>query len=269
MSRISKTFKRLQKEGKKALIPFITAGDPNLAVTEKLIDTLEEAGADIIELGVPFSDPMADGPVIQKASERALKKGTTLLQILSLVKRVRKKTRIPILLMGYYNPVFVMGEENLSARAREAGVDAVLVVDLPPEESGGLRRALKKNKIDLIHLLAPTSDKERIVKATKGASGFIYYVSLTGVTGAKLKITASGAPAAEISDQLKLIRRYTQLPLAVGFGISRPEEAARVADIADGVVVGSALVKIIGSTGKSPSLLPKVSRFVSSLRKVL
>ncbi|MBI4411750.1 MAG: tryptophan synthase subunit alpha [Deltaproteobacteria bacterium] len=269
MSRISKTFKRLQREGRKALIPFITAGDPNLATTEKLVAVLEKAGADIIELGVPFSDPMADGPVIQKASERALKKGVTLQQILSLVKKVRKKSQIPILLMGYYNPVFIMGEENFASCAFVAGVDAVLIVDLPPEEAGGLRKALRKNKIDLIHLLAPTSDEGRIVKAAKNGSGFIYYVSLTGVTGAKLKVTASGAPAAEISDQLKRIRKHTKLPLAVGFGISTPEQARELAKIADGVVVGSALVKIIASKKGGSSLFPKVSRFVSSLRKVL
>lgn len=245
------------------MIPFLTAGDPNLSATERLVTTLEQAGADIIELGVPFSDPMADGPVIQKASERALKKGTTLSRILSLVKKIRKKTQIPILLMGYYNPVFIMGHENFARRASEAGVDAVLLVDLPPEEAGDLRKSLRKNKIDLIHLLAPTSDEERIVKAAKSGSGFIYYVSLTGVTGAKLNITA------EISDQLKKIRKHTKLPLAVGFGISTPGEARQVASVADGVVVGSALIKIIASTGSKPSLFPKVFRFVSSLKKVL
>ena len=269
MSRIKGTFRNLQRAGKKALIPFITAGDPSLSVTEKLVDTLEKAGADIIELGVPFSDPMADGPVIQKASERALKKGTTLAQILSCVEKIRKKSQIPILLMGYYNPVFVMGHENFANRAVQAGVDAVLIVDLPPEEAGDLRKCLRKRKIDLIHLLAPTSDEERIVKAAKSGSGFIYYVSLTGITGAKLNITTSGAPVAEISNQLRSIRKHTQLPLAVGFGISTPAQARQVALAADGVVVGSALVKIIASSGTGSSLFLKVTRFLSSLRNVL
>lgn len=263
MSQITQTFKRLKKEGKKALIPFITAGDPNLSVTEKLIYTLEGAGADIIELGVPFSDPMADGPVIQAASERALKKKVTLKQILSLVSKVRKKSKVPILLMGYYNPVFVMGPEVFAQAAGRAGVDAVLIVDLPPEEAGDLKRFLKKNKIDLVHLLAPTSDQDRIKKAARSGSGFLYYVSLTGVTGAKLTITR------EIKNQIQKIRKQSRLPIAVGFGISRPDQARKVASHADGVVVGSALVKIVEREGRKKNLHKKVDLFINSLRKAI
>lgn len=262
-TRISKTFTRLKREGRKALIPFITAGDPNLSVTEKLIYVLEEAGADIVELGVPFSDPMADGPVIQAASERALKKSVTLTQILALVKKVRKKSEIPILLMGYYNPVFVMGHEKFSRLAGEAGVDATLVVDLPPDESKDLKKALRKNKIDLVHLLAPTSDDERIKKASKSGSGFLYYVSLTGVTGARLTITN------EIKGQIQRIRSYSSLPIAVGFGIAKPDQARIISRVADGVVVGSALVKIIAREGRGKTVTRKVDRFIHLLRKAL
>lgn len=263
MTRISKKFKELRKKGIKALIPFITAGDPSLTVTEKLVTTLEEAGADIIELGVPFSDPMADGPVIQAASERALKNKVTVSDVLSLVARIRKKSQIPLLLMGYYNPIFVMGHERFSQKAKEVGVDAVLIVDLPPEEAGDLRKVLKKNNIDLVHLLAPTSNEERIKRAVRSASGFIYYVSLTGITGARL--TVSG----EIRQQIEKIRNFTQLPIAVGFGISKPEQACQLGPVADGIVVGSALVKIIARKGRQKSLFANTSRFVSSLKRAI
>ncbi len=263
MGSITKKFKELKRRGKKALIPFITAGDPSLTVTEKLVYTLEESGADLIELGIPFSDPMADGPVIQAASERALKNKVTLWDVLSLVSRIRKKSQVPLLLMGYYNPIFVMGLERFAVKAGQAGVDAVLIVDLPPEEAGDLRKELKKNKIDLVHLLAPTSDEERIKKAVRSASGFIYYVSLTGITGARLTVSD------EIRQQIEKIRQSTALPVAVGFGISKPEQARHIADGADGVVVGSALVRIIASEGKKASLFPKAGRFISSLRKAI
>lgn len=263
MSRIAAKFRKLKKEGRKALIPFITAGDPTLAVTEKLIFTLEEAGADIIELGVPFSDPMADGPVIQAASERALKHKITLEDIFKLVTRVRKKSEVPLLLMGYYNPLFVMGHDVFAKKASAAGVDAVLIVDLPPEEARPLRQDLRKNKINLVHLLAPTSDESRIQKAAKSGSGFLYYVSLTGVTGATLTIST------EIKDQIDRIRKNSSLPIAVGFGVSNSQHVQKLAPYADGVVVGSALVKIIASLGKSPSVYKNVGRFIQSLRKAI
>ncbi|MBI2981371.1 MAG: tryptophan synthase subunit alpha, partial [Deltaproteobacteria bacterium] len=183
MSRISKKFIDLKRVGRKALITFITAGDPNLQTTKRLIFALEKGGADIIELGVPFSDPMADGPIIQKASERALKKGTTLSKILKLVREVRKTTEIPILLMGYYNPILSYGLKRFATGAVRSEVDALLVVDLPPEVAGPLKRELKKKKIDLIFLLAPTSTPERVQKVCRIGSGFLYFVSVTGITG--------------------------------------------------------------------------------------
>lgn len=262
MGRISNTFARLKKEGRKALIPFITAGDPSLAETEKLIFSMEEAGADIIELGVPFSEPMADGPVIQAASERALKKGATLSGILGLVEKVRKKSQIPILLMGYYNPIFIMGHDVFAKKAAKAGVDAVLIVDLPPEEAAPLRSELKKNKIDLVCLLAPTSDDGRIQKAARLATGFIYYVSLTGVTGAQLTMTA------EIGDQIRKIRAKTKTPIAVGFGISRPDQAKHLSKQADGIVIGSALVQLIAKQTQK-TRQTAVLRFLRAMRQAL
>lgn len=259
MSRIAKKFRELKKEGRKALITFITAGDPTIAHTEKIVYELEKSGADIIELGVPFSDPMADGPVIQASSERALKYNVALGDIFALVKKIRKQSQVPLLLMGYYNPIFVMGHEIFSKKAADAGVDAVLIVDLPPEEAGDFRKTLRKNKIDLVHLLAPTSDETRIEKAAKSGSGFIYYVSLTGVTGAELKITS------EIENQINQIRKHSSLPIAVGFGVSKPEHVKALSPYADGIVVGSALVKIIGAEGRKSTLLPKVTKFVRSL----
>ncbi len=260
-SRITKKFVSLRKEGKKALIPFITAGDPTLAQTEKIVYALEEAGADIIELGIPFSDPMADGPVIQASYERALKNKITLNDVLGLVKKIRKKSQITLLLMGYYNPIFVMGCAAFAKQAGESGVDAVLIVDLPPEEAGELRGELKKNNVNLVHLLAPTSDAPRITKAVKSGSGFIYYVSLTGVTGATLNVTP------EIKNQIGLIRRQTSLPIAVGFGVSTPEHVSRLAPYADGVVVGSALVKIIAAVSGKKDGLSRISRLIAGLKK--
>ncbi len=264
MSRLSQTFKRLKEEGRKALAVFITVGDPSLKETTKLVETLAASGADIIELGIPFSDPMADGPVIQAASERALKKGVTLQRVLKVVADVRQKVATPILLMGYYNPIFVMGEELFAKRAAAAGVDAVLVVDLPPEEAYSLKAALQKNKIDLIFLLAPTSTEERIKKVKKLASGFIYYVSLTGVTGAVL------SQFGQVGSFVRKIKAHIDLPVMVGFGISKPADALSAAKQADGVVVGSALVSLIRQNADSSKKLhTRVSHFVRSIKKVL
>ncbi|OGP13489.1 MAG: tryptophan synthase subunit alpha [Deltaproteobacteria bacterium RIFCSPLOWO2_02_FULL_50_16] len=244
MSRIQKIFRQLKREKKKALIPFITAGDPSLSETMKLIALLEKAGADIIELGMPFSDPMADGPVIQASSERSLKKGTNLKKILTLVGEVRKRSQIPILLMGYYNPVFAFGVKAFAQSASKAGVDAVLIVDVPPEESAEVKDELDKVGIDLIFLVAPTTSIERMKKIAHLSRGFIYYVSMTGVTGASLNQWDS------IQHQITQLRRLTRLPIAVGFGISTPKEAQRVATMADGVVIGSALIRQMA--GRSP-----------------
>ena len=261
MSRIHKTFEHLQAAGKKALIPFITAGYPDIGTTEQCIYQLEKSGADLIELGVPFSDPMADGPVIQAASEHALRKGTTLKKILDLVKRVRNKTDLPILLMGYYNPFFTFGLAHFADEAKKAGVDGVLVVDLPPEEAGPLKAETERTGLDLIFLLAPTSDDSRIQLVAKNATGFIYYVSLTGVTGVRSQLDK------DIRKQVMQIKKKSNLPVAIGFGISTPEQAKRVAHWADAVVVGSAIIKIIENSTSPEAIIKNVGQFVLSLKK--
>ncbi len=240
MSRIKSAFERLNGEGRKALIPFITAGDPEAALTVPLIHTLVEAGADIIELGVPFSDPMADGPTIQRASERALARGMTLRKVLDLVIEFRKVDAItPIVLMGYANPIEAMGLEKFAGAAAAAGVDGVLIVDYPPEEAAAFGAAMKAHGIDPIFLLAPTSTAERIAQVAEVASGYVYYVSLAGVTG-------SGALNVDaVAERLPQIRQQTGLPVGVGFGIRDAATASRIAGIADAVVVGSRIIEEI------------------------
>lgn len=260
MNRIVRKLSQLKQQNKKALVCFITAGDPSLNDTEKLVLTLEKAGVDIIELGVPFSDPMADGPVIQLASERALKKGVDLQKILNLVKKLRTSTQIPILLMGYYNPILAMGEKTFAKKAKESGVDAALIVDLPPEEATNLDETLKENGLEQIFLLAPTSSPDRINAVVKKAGGFIYYVSITGITGAKSSVNT------ELKEQISAIRKKTKLPLMIGFGISTPDQATHFSKIGDGVVVGSSLVKLID---ESKADQKKVFNYVLSLRKAV
>jgi len=240
MSRIKSVFDRLDGEGRKALIPFITAGDPDAALTLPLMHTLVEAGADVIELGVPFSDPMADGPTIQRASERALAKGMSLRKVLALVVEFRKTdSRTPVVLMGYANPIEAMGLEKFAAAAAQAGVDGVLVVDYPPEEAATFGAAIKAHGMDPIFLLAPTSSAERIAHVAEIARGYVYYVSLAGVTG-------SGALNVDaVAARLPLIREQTGLPVGVGFGIRDASTAARIAGIADAVVVGSRIIEEI------------------------
>lgn len=259
MSRINKKFEQVKRENRKALITFITAGDPELAFTERLVPEMAAAGADIIELGVPFSDPMADGPTIQLSSERALAGGTSLKSILATVKNIRQSCDVPILLMGYYNPVFVFGAERFCSEAAAAGVDAVLLVDLPPEEAGEFVRYANKYKIDFIPLLTPTSDASRIEKVKAAGRGFIYYVSVAGVTGARADV------AEDIGSMVRMISAETSLPVAVGFGISTPGQAGAVAKLADGVVVGSALVKLFEQF-KGDELVQKVVDAVRSLK---
>jgi tryptophan synthase alpha chain len=261
MSRIKTRFASLKSNGEKALTVFITAGDPDLATTADLILAMEKAGADIIELGVPFSDPMADGPTIQLASERALTAGTNLPGILEMVKTVRQHSQIPILLMGYYNPLFLYGVGQFAEEAVAAGVDGVLVVDLPPEESEaeGFTLEARKHGLDVIFLLAPTSSEERIDKVLKLGRGFIYYVSVTGVTGARKDVSAS------LAEEVAKIRDKSAIPVVVGFGISDPAQAGTVAGFADGVVVGSALVKLFEKY-QGRELTEKVVEFVSSLK---
>ena len=259
--RIAGLFARLREKNSKALITFVTAGDPDLATTGDIVEQLEKSGADLIELGIPFSDPMADGPTIQASSERAIEAGANLNGVLELVAKIRKNSDIPILLFGYYNPIFAYGVERFAKKARIVGADGVLIVDLPPEESGELKTELDNNGLDLIFLLTPTSDDSRMALVAKQASGFIYYVSLTGVTGARSSV--SGA----VSGAVKRIRRFTDLPIAVGFGISNPRQARTVATSADGVVVGSAIINLIEKNAYSKYLARRVGSFVSTLKK--
>ncbi len=242
LTRISKTFKRLKQQGKKAFIPYLMTGDPSLEKTRDVVLLFEECGADIVELGVPFSDPLADGPTIQRASERALKNGVTLRKVVSLVRDLRHFTQIPLVLMTYFNPVFRYGMEKFIKDARTAGADGVIIPDLPPDEAGDFIKPARKEALDTIFLLAPTSTEDRIKKVTKASSGFIYYVSITGITGADLLF--DGSMEALISN----IRQYTDKPIAVGFGVSTPQDASAVAKISDGVIVGSAIVKRLHET---------------------
>jgi tryptophan synthase alpha chain len=260
MGRIADTFKRLQGEGKKALVTFITAGDPDLETTGRLIPLLESAGADIIELGVPFSDPMADGPTIQLSSERALEAGTTLEGILGMVQKVRLCTQIPLVLMGYYNPILQYGPERFVRDAASAGVDGVLLVDLPPEEAAEFRKVADLAGITTIFLLTPTSDDARMKRVFSLGSGFLYYVSVTGVTGARQQVEVS------VDERVSDIRKRTRLPVVVGFGVSTPEQAGQIARIADGVVVGSALVKLFEQY-KGAELEQRLSENVKALKR--
>jgi tryptophan synthase alpha chain len=259
-SRIEKVFKKLKANNQKALIPFITAGDPDLDATKRLVIEMEKAGADIIELGVPFSDPIADGPAIQKASYRSLKAGTTLKKIIGVVKELRQTTEIPIVLMTYYNPVFKYGVSEFVRNANEAGVDGIIIPDLPPEEGEGIIEEGKRRGLDTIFLLAPTSTKERIKMVASVSTGFIYYVSLTGVTGARESLPET------VEASVNKIRKATNKPIAVGFGISTAEQAKRIASFADGVIVGSAIVNVIEKNLDKPDLIEAVSGFVKTLK---
>lgn len=214
------------------------AGDPSLARTKELIKLLSDCGADVIELGVPFTDPVADGPVIQRAAERALENGVTLKDVVALVGEVGKTISVPIILMTYYNPVLAYGEEAFMRDAREAGVDGLIIPDLPPDEAAGLIKIARKYKVDTIFMLAPTSTKERIIKVAKHSRGFIYYVSITGITGAELRLDEEALRAS-----METLRGITKTPVAVGFGVGSPEEAREAGRLADGVIVGSAVVK--------------------------
>lgn len=263
MSRIKNTFNRLRKKNEKALIPYIMAGDPDLATTKELILAMEKAGCDIIELGAPFSDPLADGPVIQKAAIRSLRNHTSVADVLGLVADLRKTSSIPLILMTYYNLIFKYGEERFVGDAAAAGLDGVILPDLPPEEAGVLITAAKKAGLDTIFLLAPTSTDDRVKLVSRVSHGFIYYVSLTGVTGANL-----GMQTEAIREAVGKIKAVTDKAVAVGFGIATPEQAAQVALWgADGVIVGSALVKIIEENIGSPELVSRAAAFCASLKQ--
>jgi tryptophan synthase alpha chain len=258
MSRITEKFKQLKKLGQKALITYITAGDPSLAVTEKLVHAIEAAGADIIELGVPFSDPLADGPTIQSSHLRALKNDVSLSDVLKMVKKIRKTSEVPLVLMLSYNLIVKYGITKFVSDAALTGVDGIIPPDLSHEETGELITAA--GQLDTIFLVAPTSTDERISSIAKDSKGFVYLVSLAGVTGAR------GSLPSDIKGNVARIRKYSSIPVAVGFGISTPEHVRDVCSFADGAIVGSAIVKIIGSGG-GVSMLKKVSGLVRSLKK--
>jgi tryptophan synthase alpha chain len=263
MSRIPDTFRRLQAQGKKALIPFVTAGDPNRAMTVPIMHALIGAGADIIELGVPFSDPMADGPTIQRSSERALKHGVGLKHVLGIVREFRTTNRTaPVVLMGYANPIEAMGYAAFAEAAQTAGVDGVLVVDYPPEESRQLVDLLKARAIDSIFLLAPTSEDSRMEQIGRMATGYIYYVSLKGVTG------AAHLDLQQVTAKLPQIRSHIRLPIGVGFGIRDAQTAKAIAAISDAVVIGSRLVQEIESSDPD-QVLGNLSTLLGGIRRAM
>lgn len=239
MTRIRRRFAELEAQGRKAFVAFLTAGDPSLERTLEIAIGLEEAGADVLELGVPFSDPLADGPVIQRASERALRRGTTLAGVLEAVRRIRARSRLPLLLFSYLNPLLRYGFSRLTHEARDAGVDAVLVTDLPPEEAEEWLGAARGASLDTVFLAAPTSPEQRLRRVTEASTGFVYAVSRTGVTGERETLSADARPL------VARIKGLTPVPVALGFGISTPEQVAAAAQVADGVVVGSALVRFL------------------------
>src|SRR5699024_431425 len=265
MSRIETCFAALAKEGKKALVPFITAGDPNPAATVPLMHAMVKAGANIIELGVPFSDPMADGPVIQLASERSLAAGTTLQRVLDMVAEFRlQDAETPVVLMGYLNPVEAMGYETCGQNVQVAGVDDVLLVDVPPEESVEASKLFADKGIKQIFLLAPTTTEERMALIAKAGTGYLYYVSLKGVTG------SASLDVEDVAKKLETIRKHTTLPIGVGFGIKDAKSAKAIAKVADGVVVGSALVNQVAAHLDQPDLIPeKVAAVLASMRAAM
>ncbi|MDM8560002.1 tryptophan synthase subunit alpha [Candidatus Parabeggiatoa sp. HSG14] len=261
MNRITTCFDNLRAKKRAALIPFITAGDPNSEMTVSLMHTLVEAGANVIELGVPFSDPVADGPVIQRASERAVSKGIGLRDVLDIVKTFRAQNQTtPVVLMGYFNPIEIMGYETFVQTAQSVGVDGILTVDLPPEEVTEFTTLLRSHEIASIFLVAPTTATERIKRLCLQAEGYLYYVSVKGVTGsANLDVMA-------VADKVAEIRQYTDLPIGVGFGIKNAESAAKIAKISDAVIVGSALVQLV-ETEPQDKLLGTIGTFLRELRE--
>ncbi len=263
MTRLERKWKDLKKKGLKAFIAFVTAGDPSLKDSYNLVLEMEEQGADIVELGIPFSDPIADGPVIQASSQRALGKGVTLKKIFGLVKDLRKKTDIPLVFLSYYNPIFHYGIEKFAKDATEAGVDGVIVADLPPEEAKEIKIFSSKKGLDTIFLAAPTSSKERLHKVAEASSGFIYCVSVAGVTGVRNSL------AQTLQKRFAYIKRQTDKPVAVGFGVSNIKTAKWVASFADGVIVGSAIVKVIQNNLKKKDLVGKVGKLVKSLAEAI
>jgi len=260
MSRIGPMFDALKEEGRAGFIPYITMGDPSLARSEEILEALVDSGADLIELGVPFTDPMADGPTLQAAAQRALKNPIRIENILEAVSRFRAKYQTPVILFGYANPFLAYGWEKLATDGASAGIDGFLCVDMPPDEGAPLRDAARRRNLDVIYLLAPTSTAERRRYVASHASGFLYYVSVTGVTGARETLRQ------DVRIHVEEIRRESSLPVAVGFGISNPNHVREIASVADAVVVGSAIVKVIERVGDTPELAGRVAEFSRSLR---
>ncbi len=262
-NRLESTFRVLRQRGERALIPYFTAGDPSLAVTARLVAEAARRGADVIEIGIPFSDPLADGPVIQRATQRALAAGVTLARVLEMVRELRGEVRVPLVLFSYYNPILAFGLKAFCRTAAEAGVDGVMVVDLPPEEAEPLHAEARPAGLDVIHLVAPTSAPARMRKIARASGGFIYLVSLTGVTGERARLPQ------DLVQHLRALRGLTTKPVCVGFGISTPEQAAEVGRFADGVIVGSAIVRLVEQHAGSPRLLEEVGDFIAALKAPL
>jgi tryptophan synthase alpha chain len=264
MSRLQKVIRSRQEEGKKAFVAYITAGDPSLKETMNLAQALAQSGVDIIELGVPFSDPLADGPTNQRAAERALASGTSLQKILDEVMEFRKKNdHTPIVIFSYLNPIYRMGFENFAQRAQAVGADGVLIVDFPPEEADAYRRTMQASGLDTVFLASPTSDEKRLQHVDDKSSGFVYYVSRTGVTGMQSELSQS------LGQEMTLVKRFVKKPVMVGFGISNPEQAVAAAKLGDGIIIGSAIVKVIEEGADANARLQGVRQFASGIRAAL
>lgn len=261
MNRIDRCFQDLRATGGKALIPFITAGDPDLPTTRELAWAFEKAGADLLELGVPFSDPLADGTTIQRASQRALENGVTLKGVIGLVEQIRGRSQMPMILMSYVNPILRMGAREFAARASAAGVDGIIIPDLPPEEAQELRSCCMTAAIHTIFLAAPTSTEPRLRRIVESSQGYIYYVSLRGVTGARDVLQT------DFERSFTQLRRLTNKPIAVGFGISTPAQVSQIAGLVDGIIVGSAIVDRIERLKSNPGMVREVADFVRSLKQ--
>jgi tryptophan synthase alpha chain len=263
VSRIENCFKKLQEKKQKALVAFITAGDPDLQTTGHIFSLLEKNGADIIELGVPFSDPLADGPVIQASALRALNSGTNLKKIIHLVVDIRNNSQLPIVLMTSYNPVFIYGQKQFIDDAIKAGVDGVIIPDLPPEEAEEFQAIADPKGLDVIFLVAPTSTKDRVEMIARRSRGFIYYISLTGTTGVKSTV------AENLQPKVQAIKNVAEIPVLVGFGISGPEQAKEASAVSDGVIVGSAIVRLIAENSDPAERDAKISQLVSSVKQAI
>ncbi|ADL68749.1 tryptophan synthase, alpha subunit [Thermoanaerobacterium thermosaccharolyticum DSM 571] len=262
MNRIDKKFYELKQKGLKAMIPFITAGDPSLDVTVELVFKMEEGGADIIEIGIPYSDPLADGPIIQASSTRALKNGTKINNIMNAVKKIRQKSEIPLVYLVYYNSIFKYGIERFVNEAKESGIDGLIIPDLPLEERKDIKEISEKYGIYLIPLVAPTS-KERIKSICESGKGFVYCVSTKGVTGIRNSIET------DIKEYMRTVSEYTNMPKAIGFGISGPDMAKRFAPYCDGIIVGSAIVKMINDSRSKEEIYDNVKKFVFSIKEAI